>query len=162
MLVQISLGGLLQLFLGQGVVLVRHADVIEDIRVAGFRDHDPARYLPVLVRILVDQLELPRGRVIIDLEIIAGQLARLELDVLGQPGDLVLVRIKGDILVRHVIDPDCLAFGFPLDGTRAGERTDPPGVDRIEYHLPLDDPVPRVLLKVSQGRGQVKIIGTVP
>lgn len=87
--------GLLQLFLGQGVVLVRHADVIEDIRVAGFRDHDPARYLPVLVRILVDQLELPRGRVIIDLEIIAGQLARLELDVLGQPGDLVLVRIKG-------------------------------------------------------------------
>ena len=160
--VQIGLGGLPQLVLCQGVILVRHADVIEDVRVAGFRDHDTVRYLRVLVRILVDQLELPRGRVVIGLEIIPGQLTRLELYVLGQPGDLVVVRIEGDIPVRHVIDPDRLAFGFPLDGTYAGERTDPPGVDRIEYHLPLDDPVPRVLLQVSQGRGQVEIIGTVP
>ena len=69
---QVGIGGLPQLFLRQRVILVRHPDVVEDIGVAGFRGHHPARDLGVLVRVLVDQLELLCGRVVVDLEVIPG------------------------------------------------------------------------------------------
>ena len=158
---QVIPGHLLKFLLRQRVILVRHPYVVKDVSIAGGGCHHPARDLCVLVRVLVDQLELPRGGVVIDLEVVSGQLPGLDGHALDQPADLVVVRVERHLLVGHVVDADRLPLGFPLDGADGGQRAHPPGIDLLEDDLTLDNAVFGIPLQVSQWGGQAEVIGSV-
>ncbi|MBT0708821.1 hypothetical protein INE91_02649 [Phocaeicola vulgatus] len=132
-----------ELLLGQAVVLVRHADVPEDIAVAGLRYQAAARKLRVVgVRPDGDDLELARVAVEVHLEIIgavlllskSGQLAALlEGDAFHLPRQLVSVGIERQRVVPEIVYRERIAvLARHLTAAHGAYRTHTTGVDARE------------------------------
>ena len=103
-----------QLGLRHPVILIRHAQVPQYIFVTRLRHQAAPRQLhPVLIRPRRDNLELPRRRVKIHLEIIRPVILRakprklaplLERHPLHQSPDFIIVRVKRQPLVLEIVD----------------------------------------------------------
>ena len=101
---QEAVNRLLVLFFRYRVILIRHADVRQDIRVTDVRYDVASRYLGVLVRVGVDDLELLCAVMPVALELPSGEVAAFEGDVYHLLTDHVFIRIEGQILVLDIID----------------------------------------------------------
>ena len=100
----IRIDSLLVLLLCKIIPLIREGDVIDYIFVTFLRYKDTARKLGVIfIRPLRDDLEFLCSGIIVHLEVAPVQIARLEDYMLDQTADLIVIRIKRNILILEVV-----------------------------------------------------------
>ena len=142
-----------EFFLRQPVVLVRHADVPQDILVPGFRHQRAAGQLRiVVVRPYRDDFKLLRLAVIVHLEVMVivgtqpGKLAALLKGYMfHQSPNLIVVGVESQVIVLEVVNRKGLAvLVLDLFRAHAGHDTDTPGIDVRKGLLLIvvDDTVP--------------------
>ena len=106
-----------------------------------------------------DDLDLPRLRVVVHLEVSAVQLAALEGHLLHETSDLVAVRVERQARVLDVVDRERLAvFVRMLLAADTRKRADTPRID-TRKGIPLvvfDDALLRVLLHIRPAVRQLQ------
>ena len=127
-----------EFFLRQSVVLVRHADVPQDILVPRFRNQRAAGQLRiVVVRPYCDDFKLLRLAVIVHLEVMVivgahpGKLAALLKGYMfHQSPNLIVVGVEVQVVVSEVVNRKGLAvLVLDLFRAHAGHDADTPGID---------------------------------